>query len=390
MARGNGEGTIYKRNDGYWIGQITVGVDPKTGKRKRKTFSGKTRKEVADQMTEIKHDLLKGNYTEPSNIKVAEWLNEWIEGRKHSLAYSTYRNYKGKIKNHLIPSIGEMKISDLTSRQIQRLLKDKLEDGRVDGKGGLSTRSVKYIYQTLHAALEQAVKERIVSHNVCEAVEVPKKQEEKKLHTWNKDQINKFLTTAKDMGRFYEVFYLALNTGMRKGELLGLKWEDVSIENKRINVTRQLVSGEEGLEFKKVKTNSGNRVIPLTNKVVAFLKKLKIQQKENKLALGEAYHDSDLVLCRENGKNIYPRALTRDYDPIIEKAGIPRIRFHDLRHTFATQFLEAGGNIKILQQILGHSSISVTMDTYSHVTDDMLNMAAEKMETMFDVVSSNK
>lgn len=390
MARGNGEGTIYQRKDGYWIGQITIGTDPRTGKLKRKTVSGKTRDEVSDKMLEIRHDLLKGTYSEPSKIKVSEWLNEWIEGRKHSIAYSTYRNYKGKIKNHLIPSIGGMKVTDLTSRHIQRLLKEKLEDGRVDGKGGLSTRSVKYIYQTLHAALEQAVKEKIINYNVCEAVEVPKKQKEKKLHTWNKVQVGKFLKNAKEFGKYFNVYYMALNTGMRKGELLGLKWEDVSLENKKINVVRQLIYGKDGLEFKKVKTNSGNRVIPLTNRVVVFLKKLRTKQKENKLALGEAYNDLDLVLCRENGENVYPRALTRDFNPIIKKASIPRIRFHDLRHTFATQFLEAGGNIKILQQILGHSSISVTMDTYSHVTDDMLNLAAEKMETMFDVVSSNK
>jgi len=390
LARANGEGTIYKRNDGVWLGQITIGTDPQTGKQRRKTFSGKTRDKVSAKMLEARHDLMKGNYQEPSKINVGEWLDEWIEGRKHSIAYSTYRNYKGMIKNHLKPTVGNIKISKLTARKVQKVVREKLENGNTKGKGGLSTRTVKYIYQTLHAALGQAVKERIISINICEAVEIPSKQQEKKLHTWNKKEIKKFLDTALKEGRFYEVYFLALNTGMRKGELLGLKWEDVNLEKRKLTVTRQLAAGENGLHFKKVKTNSGNRVIPLTLQLVTFLKKLRTKQKENQLALGEIYQDSNLVLCRDNGKYIYPRALTRDFKPLIEKTDIPEIRFHDLRHTFATQFLEAGGNIKTLQQILGHSSISVTMDTYSHVNDEMLNLAAEKMEVMFNEASSSK
>ena len=274
MARANGEGTIYKRNDGVWLGQITIGTDPQTGKQRRKTFSGKTRDKVSAKMLEARHDLMKGNYQEPSKINVGEWLDEWIEGRKHSIAYSTYRNYKGMIKNHLKPTVGNIKISKLTARKVQKVVREKLENGNTKGKGGLSTRTVKYIYQTLHAALGQAVKERIISINICEAVEIPSKQQEKKLHTWNKKEIKKFLDTALKEGRFYEVYFLALNTGMRKGELLGLKWEDVNLEKRKLTVTRQLAAGENGLHFKKVKTNSGNRVIPLTLQLVTFLKKL--------------------------------------------------------------------------------------------------------------------
>ncbi|MEJ6952433.1 tyrosine-type recombinase/integrase [Natronospora cellulosivora (SeqCode)] len=389
MARGDGEGTIYKRKNGRWCGQITVGTNPKTGKPKRRTFYGDTRKEVAKQMTEAKHKLMTGTYIEPSNIKLSDWLDKWIEGRKPSIAYSTYSNYKTMIKNHINPDIGNVKLKDLRARQVQDLLNYKLEKGKTNGKGGLSTRTVKYIYQTLHAALEQAIKERLIPANICAAVEIPKKQEEKRLHTWSIKEVYKFLEVAKEY-RYYSIYFLALNTGMRRGELLGLKWKDVFIENKRIEVVRQLARTNNGLEFKKVKTEAGNRIIPITDDVVKFLKSHRIKQNENKLALGEAYNDKDIVSCSEIGTPISPRSLLREFKKIIKAADLPEIRFHDLRHTFATLFIEAGGPIKTLQQILGHSSITVTIDTYSHVTDEMLIEAERKIETMFRIAKNDE
>ncbi|MGM0496038.1 MAG: tyrosine-type recombinase/integrase [Bacillota bacterium] len=385
MARGDGEGTIVKRNDGRWMGAITVG-QKNNGQSKRKYIYGQTRKEVAEKMTKLKNDLLMGTYVEPSNIKIKEWLDRWIEGRKSSLAYSTYRNYKVMIRNHLNDDIGDIKLKDLQPRQIQELLNYKLENGKKKGEGGLSTRTVKYIYQTLHAALEQAVKERLITNNVCKAVEVPKKQQEKKLHTWNKKQVNKFLQEAEDY-RYFSLLYLAVNTGMRRGELLGLQWKDIDFDKKRITVKRQLARTDKGLIFKKVKTKSGNRTIPITDNIVTTLKKCKIKQSENKLKLGEQYNDNDLVGCNSIGNPIDPRNLVREFKKVTKEAQLPEIRFHDLRHTFATLFLEAGGPIKTLQQILGHSSITVTIDTYSHVTEEMLIEAEKKIDNMFRVAS---
>ncbi len=390
MARGNGEGTIVKRNDGRWMGAVTIGVNPKTGAPKRKYIYGKERKEVARKMTDLKKELFDGTYVEPSNMKLSEWLDSWIEGRKSSLAYSTYNNYKVMIRNHLKPEIGDLKLKELKTRQVQELLNYKLEEGRIDGDGGLSPRTVKYIYQTLHAALEQAIKERLITNNVCKAVEVPKKQDEKQLHTWDKSQVNKFLETARGYDCFI-LHYLALNTGMRRGELLGLKWKDISLDKRRIEVNRQLVRTDQGLIFKKVKTAAGNRTIPITDDVVTELKRHKIKQGENKLALGEAYNKkNDLVGSNKIGNPIDPRNLFREFKRVIKEAGLPEIRFHDTRHTFSTLFLQNGGSIKILQQILGHSSITVTIDTYSHVTEEMLIEAEKKMKTMYLVTGSKK
>ena len=381
MARGNGEGTIYKRKDGKWCGQLTIGTTPE-GKQKRKSFYGDTRKEVARKMTEMKHKLFTGTYIEQTNIKLEDWLKKWVKGRKSTLAYSTYRNYEMMIRNHLIPTLGRTKLKELNARQVQELLNYKLEHGKINGEGGLSASSVKYIYTTLHAALEQAVKERLIPNNVCVAVEVPKKQEETKLHTWTTKEVNKFLNVAKGY-RFFEVFYLALNTGMRKGELLGLQWKDIDYNKNVINVKRQLTRTDKGLIFKKVKTKSGNRTIPITDDVIRYLKSHKIRQSEQKLALGEGYNNKDLIACNGIGNGLDGRNLNREFKKIIEDAGLPSIRFHDLRHTFATTYLQNGGNIKTLQQILGHSSITVTIDTYSHVTDEMLYQASKNISTMY-------
>ncbi len=390
MARANGEGCIYKRNDGRWCGAVTTGIDPVSGKQKRKFVYGKTKKAVAKKITELKHKLFTGAYIEPSNIKLSEWLDKWIEGRKNTIAYSTYRNYKVMIRNHIKPEIGNIKLKDLEARQIQELLNYKLEDGKVNGEGGLSVRTVKYIYQTLHTALEQAIKERLIPSNVCKPVEIPKGQEEKELKVWDDQQVRGFLKKAK-CSRFYMLFYLALNTGMRRGELLGLRWKDIDFKKNRINVRKQIVRTDKGLISKKLKTKAGKRAIPITDETVKELNSHKIKQSEYKLALGEEYNKKeDLVNCLEDGNPINPRSLYRVYKKIIkETKGLHDIRLHDTRHTFSTLFLEKGGNIKVLQQILGHSSITMTIDTYSHVNEEMLNNATNIMESMYNKDSKN-
>ena len=386
MARGNGEGTIVKRNDGRWMGAVTIGVDPKTGRLKRKYIYGNKRKEVAKKMTDLKKKVFSGDYFEPSSMELKYWLERWIEGRKTTIATNTYLAYKSNIKNHINPELGGTKLKDLRARDIQELLNYKLESGRTDGEGGLSTRSVEYIYTTLHTALKQAVKERLIIRNVCEAVETPKKQEEKEMKTWTKEEVDIFLKAAKDY-KYYILHFLALNTGMRQGELLGLQWKDIDFNTKLLKTNRQY---DRSGQFKKLKTKAGKRTIPLTDQVIKKLKRHKIKQEEKKLALGEAFNDNDLVCCNEIGDPISHYQLFREFKDIVEIAELPEIIFHDMRHTFATLFIEAGGPIKTLQQILGHSSITITIDTYVNVTDEMINSAVNIMETMYKTTKEKK
>ena len=384
MARGAGEGSIYKRkSDGRWCGQLTIGTDPKTGKQKRKYFYGDKRKDVAKQMSELKQKLFDGNYNEPSDMKVGAWLNRWNQGRKSKLAYGTFKSYRVWINNHINPEIGHIKLKDLTTRRVQKLLNDKLEDRGVEGKGGLAVNSVKHIYGTINAGLEQAVKEGLVNKNVAAAAEPPKKQEEEKLHTWTKKEVKLFLNAAKDH-RYYLVFYIALNTGMRKGEILGLKWEDIDFKAKRISVNRQVYRTDEGLTLKRVKTKAGERVIPINDVMIQQLQKQKEEQETIAEMLNKEYNKHNLVNINSAGNPISPRNAYRLFKRLTKKLDIEQIRFHDLRHTFSTLFLQNGGNIKTLQQILGHASISTTMDTYSHVTDEMLNSATDNISSMFD------
>jgi integrase len=380
MARGDGEGTIYKRKNGRWCGQVTIGTDPKTGNPIRKTFYGDKRKDVARQMTELKQQLFDGSYIKQSEITVEEWFTQWNKGRKNTVAYSTYRVYGSLIRNHIAKEIGDIKLKDLKTRHLQEILNDRFDKGLKSG-------SIKLLHAIVNRSLKQAVKERIVHSNPAQAVEVPKKQEEDKLHTWNKKQVNKFLARASDH-RYYMVFFLAVNTGMRKGELLGIKWEDIDFNKKRIEVKRQAIRTDKGTILKKPKTKAGNRIIPVTDNVIKKLKKHKIRQSENKLALGSNYKDKDLVNCNKIGDLINPVTAYTEFKEIIRSIKLPDIRLHDLRHTFSTLFLEAGGNIKTLQQILGHSSISVTMDTYSHVTDEMLDSAAKNIVSMYKIAGT--
>ena len=379
MARGAGEGSIYKRkSDGRWCGQITIGTDPKTGKQKRKYFYGDKRKDVAKQMAEIKQKLFNGEYNEPSDMKLEAWLTTWNEGRKSKLTYKTYKSYKTWIDNHLIPDIGDIKLKDLTTRKIQELLNDKLE-----GKNKLAVISVKNIYVTLNAALKQAVKEGLINKNVAAAAEPPKRQTERKLHTWTKKEVKSFLNVAKDH-RYYLLFLIALNTGMRQGEILGLKWEDINYKTKRITVNRQLYRSPEGLKLKRVKSKAGERVIPINDIMIQQLKKQKNKQEKVAEMINQEYNKLSLININSAGNPISPRNTYRNFKKLVKKADVEDIRFHDLRHTFSTLFLQNKGNPKALQRILGHASISTTLDIYSHVTDEMLDSANENISTMFD------
>lgn len=382
MARGDGEGTIYKRKNGRWCGQVTVGTDPKTGKIIRKTFYGDKRRDVSRQMTELKQKLFEGSYKKQSEMKFGDWLLEWNKGRKNTVAYSTYRVYGSIIRNHLKTEIGDIKLKELETRHLQQVLNDRFDSG-------LNTGTVRLIYAIANKALKQAVKERLIYSNPSKGVELPTKQEEEKLHIWNKKQVSRFLARAKKH-KYYMIFFLAVNTGMRRGELLGLKWKDIDFTKKRLEVKRQAVKTDKGIILKKPKFKAGNRVIPITNNVVKELKRHKIRQSENKLALGNNYKDHDLVNCNKIGEPLSPMSAYLEFKNLSRDIDLPEIKLHDLRHTFSTMFLENGGNIKTLQQILGHASISVTMDTYSHVTDEMLDSAAKNMDTMYKIKKASK
>ncbi|MGI6601353.1 MAG: tyrosine-type recombinase/integrase [Dethiobacteria bacterium] len=378
--RGHGEGSITKRKDGRWQASILVGYDPKTGKQKRKYFYGRTRKEVQRKLNEIIPEVQAGTYREPANITVAEWFTTWLNVyMKPSLRPTTWESYRYQVEGHIIPALGHLKLPQLQTAHIQRLYNKKLKSGRLDGrKGGLSPRSIKYIHTVIHSALEQAKKEGMIIINPAEATKLPK-QEQKEIKYLDAAEAAIFLATAKE-SKHFAAFFLALNTGIRRGELLGLRWQDIDFKACQLTVNQGLVrvTGK-GLIFQEPKTKLSNRVINLAPAVLQVLKEHKAKQNEIRLLAGSAYDaDLDLVFANELGEPICPRAFTRVFERVVKRAGLD-VTFHGLRHTFATIALEQGVDIKTIQETLGHHSAAFTMDVYSSVTAKMKKEAADRV-----------
>lgn len=378
--RGAGEGSISQRPDGRWMAQMTIGRKA-DGKPRRLTFYGKTRREAADKLTAALGDARKGTLVEPNQMTVAQWLTIWLEEyKKNRIKPTTWDSYEVQVRRHLITALGGMRLKDLRAEHLQRLYNEKLS-------AGLKPRSVRYIHHVIHSALDQAVKNQLVASNVGEAVELPadKRFEIKPLSL---EETKQLLASTKE-DRLYPAILLEFSTGLRRGELLALRWSDVDFKQGVLRVNRVLVRisnrGPEAqtktqLTFQEPKTAASRRSVPIPDHALAELKRHKTRQRRERLLVGEAYRDQDLVFCREDGQPLDPRNFTRRFDRMLAQAGVPHIRFHDARHTFATLLLELGEHPKVVQQLLGHARIATTLDTYSHVSLDLEKRAAAKLD----------
>ena len=386
--RGNGEGSIAQRPDGRWMSQVTVGYDPKTGNPKRRTFYAKTRREVVEKMDEVREELKAGTYVEPTKITLGDWLDRWLETyMKPTLRTTTYESYLTQIEKHIKPTLGAYPLKKLLPSNLQNLYKDKLTGGRADGKkGGLSTRTVRYIAFILQAALKQAVKEGLLTRNVAEATNLPK-HEKKEIAYLTTEEITEFIVIAQE-SRYYPALLLELGTGLRRGELLGLKWQDIDSKQGTATIRRSLVRTKDGPRFHEPKTEKSIRTVKLPDEVLTELKAHKARQNQEKLILsGETidgvyvpnYKDDDLVFCQANGKLLEPRNFTRHFDMLLKKAKIRHVSFHSLRHTHATELLRLGIGLKAIQGRLGHADFTTTANIYAHLADSLQQEAADKI-----------
>lgn len=368
--RGHGEGSIYERNDGRWAASITLEG------RKRKTFYGKTRKEVQEKLQMALHEQKQGTLATGLQQTLKQYLEHWLEEvHKPTIRVSTYLNYRNFLDNHILPALGHFHINKLTPQRVQAFYSQKLKEGLAPG-------SVRDIHIVLHKALENAVRWRLVGRNVCDDVSPPG-QVKHEIQSLTKDQAQQFLLAAKGH-KLEGLLTLALATGMRRGELLGLRWQDVNIEDHSLQVRRTMARlGKEGVVESQPKTQKSKRKIVLPQFVVEVLKQHHIHQLETRIRVGTAWEENGLVFPNGFGRFLDQGQLHVMFKNFLKDASLPPMRFHDLRHSAATFLLSMGVHPKVVQEILGHSNISMTMDTYSHVLPSMQIDAMDKMNDLF-------
>lgn len=344
--RGNGEGTISRRPDGRWMARASVGHDKKTGKLQRVTFYGKTRAEAAAKLNEALAFTSRGRSAPATKLTLGEWLIRWHETySKPKVRQSTWEMYESLIRIHLVPGLGKMKLRDLRPEHLQRFYNEKLASGNVRREGGLAPRTVHYMHAVLHSSLKQAVREGLVLRNVAEDVSPPR-HERSEIKPPSSEETARLLEAAKGH-RLYLLFLLAWATGARRGELLGLRWQDIDLERRTMAIARTLHrTRAQGLVFTEPKTALSRRSIPLPKIACRELRAHKARQSEERLLIGAAYEDQGLVFATPDGKPMDPDNAARTFDALLKKAGLPHYRFHDLRHAFATRLLELGEHPK--------------------------------------------
>lgn len=375
MARGHGEGSIHRRKDGRWAGVLDLGVGP-DGKRQRRYVYGQTRKEVADKLNKTRAEAEAGILAAPDRLTLGDLVQRWLDTvAAHRVRPVTLESYRRYARVHIPAALGNLPLKKVQPLHLQQLYSDLL-------KAGKAPRTVRYVHTILHASLGQAVRWQLLGRNPVDAVEPPGKQA-KETATLTLSDVSRLLEVAAG-DPFYAAYYLAVATGMRRAELLALKWSDLDLKGGAVQVRRALewVGGKP--VFTEPKTAKGRRNVTLPAGAIRVLKTHRKQQNEERLRARDGYTNNDLVFCLGDGSPIPPYNLSRWLKTLLRRGGLPMVRFHDLRHTHATLLLEQGVHPKVVSERLGHSSITVTMDTYSHVTKNMQAEVARQVDEMLE------
>ncbi|MDP4121058.1 MAG: site-specific integrase [Bacillota bacterium] len=401
-SRGNGEGNIRQKPDGRWEARITIGRT-ESGKQKMKYFYGHTRDEAAAKLNDFLSENQHGTYIEPSKYTVDQWLDEWYNNHVvGSVKPSTRVSYEMIIRQHLKPNFGHYKLKDLGSGTIQSVYNKMLKSGRVVQKNvknkkanrsekntnkGLSEKTIRNIHLVLRKALQVAYLNDMIPKNPAAdgRVTLPETPKKKDIRVFDTDE-QKAIEKACNGQRWGMIILLDLYSGMRQGEILALTWKDIDFEKRTIKISKQLsrlknfdltIPGKTVLSVQPYTKNSNDRVISISPAIVDKLKAYKTTEDTNKAKWAEAYKDNNLVFCREDGHFVEPKTFQEFFKRTLKDANVADGNVHALRHTFATRALEAGIPVKVVSKILGHSSIQITLDTYSHVLPELQEEAMQ-------------
>lgn len=369
--------TAKKGNRYYAV--IYEGVDPATGKGRHRWYPAGPRKADADKLvTELVKRRHDGDYRAPEKITLGVYLAEkWLPGQRAQLRPSTLDSYERNIRLHVIPRLDNIALQQLAPEDLDGFYAELLTDGRRIGGGGLSHKTVRYIHGILHKAFADAQRKGTVLRNVASLADAPKLSSSKKrgMRVWTADQLREFLLgVAED--RVHPAFFLAAHTGMRRGEVLGLRWADVDLDRARLSVRQAIISVAYEVRVSDVKTGTGRRTINLDPRTVGVLRTWRKAALAERMLVGPAFADNDLVFPRPDGTPTHPDAFSQTFDRAVIRLDLPRVSLHDLRHTHATLLLRAGVPVKVVSERLGHANPAFTLTVYQHVLPGMQEKAA--------------
>lgn len=374
--------------------EVFVDVTPRGAKkRKIKSKTFKKKSEAKKWATDIESE--RSNKEIPYYIKdqtVAEYFEDWMENYvRRQLGDTTYKGYKTIVERHIKPDLGHIKLNELNAVQIQDYEYRKLDSGRINGEGGLSPTTVLQHHHVLSKGLNSALKKRIIGKNPCKGVEAPRAERPEILYM-TKDQVKRFLALSKEKGIWhYTYMYLAIDTGMRRGAMMGLKWRDVNFREGIITARRSYIRDKDNnRKFIDSLKRQRSRRITIDEKAQIILKNLKEYQEELKRSKEIDYEDNDLIFAKENGKPFSPDTATKRCKRLVRELGMGELKLHDLRHTYATLALEAGVPIKVVSERLGHASVSTTLDKYSHLTVNFQREAQKSFSDYLDLDVNDK
>lgn len=390
QKRNNNEGSIRERKDGRFEVRVTAGYDFETGKSKRISYYTKAKAEAVKKLHEEEYKIHFKKYVDPTSTKLVDWLRLWLKNyMRNNLKQSTYVSYRGYIENHIAPAFPNLKLKDLTTRLLQDFYNYKLNNQ------GMSPKTISNLHRCLHKALNQAVLEHYLDFNPCDAVNLPR-NEKPQIEIFTREEQQRLIYTSYNF-RYGIFIRLTLATGIRLGELLGLRWEDIDYQKSMLTIRRTLnrllkvdyngTGNSTEIVIQTPKTKNSLRSIPVIKSIMNELQQWRNVQIADARNTGELYNDSGFIVTNPIGGYIEPRTFKDYYDEILAVSGLGHYTFHALRHTFATRAMEQGMDAKTLSTILGHYSVAFTLDTYTHVLDSQKHEEMSLMEELFNMPS---